>query len=132
MRNKKRQQSNREEQAERKARDSKLARKAETKYEWRLFKDEDTSIFVARDHLGEYGSWYEAHVRFDGCIHFYRQHNSPLEQNKQGELRDYLHICDIEDEIDRLQRLKALAVEQFGENWLQSSLVKKESTLDDE
>ena len=71
--------------------------------------------------------WYWAQVRFDGCIHFYRAYNYPIPDDAtdvpdddgpaRGFMTDYIHICDIDEEIDRLQRLKAAAIAHFGEDW---------------
>jgi hypothetical protein len=63
--------------------------------------------------------WYSAIVRDDGCIHFYRYHNVPITdpEHDDDELTDYLHICDIDEEIRRLQALKTMARRQFGDWW---------------
>lgn len=62
--------------------------------------------------------WYTASVRWDGCIQLYRYWNYPHEPgvDRDGDC-DYSHICDIDDEISRLQALKAKAIEHFGEGW---------------
>lgn len=66
--------------------------------------------------------WYSAAIRFDGCIHFHRYYNTPkhlqTEGDKDSDMTDYLHICDIDDMISRLRTLKALAVAHFGSDWL--------------
>ena len=59
--------------------------------------------------------WYYAIVRFDGCIHFNRCYNEPESFNDS--MTNYLHICDIDEIINRLQELKKAALKHFGENW---------------
>lgn len=80
-------------------------------------------IKEARQHclkLKDPEGWYTAAVKWDGCIHFNRYFNAP---HKEGETRlehetdDYLHICDIDDLIERLQALKAEAKKHYGEKW---------------
>lgn len=65
--------------------------------------------------------WYSAVVKWDGCVHFRRYHNIPLQDRPSGkehmELEDYLHMCDIDEEIERLQKLKEAALKHFGEDW---------------
>jgi hypothetical protein len=62
--------------------------------------------------------WYEAYVKWDGCVDFMRLHNVPLPytgEPTQG--RDYIHFCDLDEEIERLQALRELARLEFGEGW---------------
>ena len=58
--------------------------------------------------------WYKATVRFDGCIHFYRYYNTPftVPNRPKNDGMDYLHICDLDDEINRLKELQRIA-----KNW---------------
>jgi hypothetical protein len=53
---------------------------------------------------------YRASVKSTGCIHFYQDYPA----DDDGE---YLHICDIDDLIERLQELKVRAELHFGEDW---------------
>ncbi len=70
--------------------------------------------------------WNWAEVKWDGCIDYYRVVNDPIpdgvtelppEEEPAGRLIDYMHICDIDEEIERLQKLKAAAIAFFGEDW---------------
>jgi hypothetical protein len=62
--------------------------------------------------------WFKAIVTTDGCIHLNRYHNIPLpEVEDERQLTDYLHICDLDDMIARLQSLKTVAQAHFGEEW---------------
>ena len=66
--------------------------------------------------------WYSAHIRWDGCIGLSRYFNhpwgvDPIFPDRNEENFDSVHICDIDDMILRLQALKAIAVEHFGEGW---------------
>jgi hypothetical protein len=69
----------------------------------------------------EYGStWYTAEVKWDGCIHFYHYFNEPFvrgERRNDNDPEDYIHICDIDGLIEKLQLLKAAAVSHFGKDW---------------
>lgn len=63
--------------------------------------------------------WFTAWTSSDGCVHLHRVHNVPLpidEENDQ-QIVDYLHICDLDAMIERLQALKATALEHFGGYW---------------
>ncbi len=53
---------------------------------------------------------YKANAKHDGCINYYRGIDSPCDCEQ-------IHICDIDAEIARLQALKAIAIEHFGERW---------------
>lgn len=57
--------------------------------------------------------WRDAYVKWDGCIGYTRHFNQP---NGDGDSDD-IHICDLDDEIARLQALKELALKHFGANW---------------
>lgn len=63
--------------------------------------------------------WYHAIVKFDGCIHFNRYCNIPIHELQPGQEADidYLHICDLDDTIARLQALRDIAKAHFGEKW---------------
>lgn len=62
--------------------------------------------------------WYKAIVKWDGCVHFNRLHNVPLPETGEGpQLVDYIHYCDIDEEIKRLEALRDKAREFFGDDW---------------
>lgn len=65
--------------------------------------------------------WYDAGVKWDGCVHFNRYFNLPLHlrvtKEDQDELSDYIHICSIDDMINRLTELKQIAQDHFGGDW---------------
>lgn len=62
--------------------------------------------------------WRRAAVRRDGCIHYNRYFDRPLHmRDEDDDDPDYLHICDIDDEIARLRELKAEAIKHFGPDW---------------
>ena len=60
--------------------------------------------------------WYDANVRFDGCINFRRFYNQPKGEAEEDD-SDYIHICEIDGFIARLQELKELAKKHFGRDW---------------
>jgi hypothetical protein len=57
--------------------------------------------------------WYEASVKWDGCVHFLRHFNEP---DGKGDT-DYLHICDLDEEIARLTALRDMSRAHFGPDW---------------
>ena len=72
----------------------------------------------------EPNGWYVARVKYDGCIDLYRYHDMPCppecdggEDRPHPTMIDYIHLCDIDHEIERLQALKKLAMEKFGKDW---------------
>lgn len=80
--------------------------------EWIVFRPTEDHWLELRDPDG----WWHADVRFDGCIHLYRAYNSPLKEDETTDQRptddphyelDYLHICDLDETIERLKALKA-------------------------
>ena len=62
--------------------------------------------------------YYEAVVKWDGCVHLY-MHDSPIGEDDEGEDggTEYLHICELDELIDRLQALKEIALQHFKGNW---------------
>ncbi len=68
------------------------------------------------------GWWYAA-LKSDGCIHLYHAGNDPFGGEYGGPGRtdhdcdDYLHICDLNELIERLQALREKAREHFGDGW---------------
>lgn len=68
------------------------------------------------------GSWWKADIRWDGCIHFSHAGNAPfhpLYENREAAhaCDDYIHICDLDEMIARLQALKVAAQDHFGKDW---------------
>ena len=57
--------------------------------------------------------YYTARVKEDGCVDFHRYFN----KDTASEGCDSIHLCDIDDEIARLQALKAEALKYFGKGW---------------
>ena len=72
--------------------------------------------------LLEPNQWFRADIKWDGCVHFYRSHNNtPLDIIKDLQNVDYIHICDIDDMILRLQELKRLATAHFKNEYWEDS-----------
>lgn len=65
----------------------------------------------------EPNGWYEACVRWDGCMEFKRYFNTPFGGDSEDPVMDRVHICDIDDLIKRLEALKVCAKEHFDEDW---------------
>jgi hypothetical protein len=64
--------------------------------------------------------WYKAAIKWDGCIDLDTYANTPLTHRKPDEedaCDCYIHICDVDDFIGRLQSLKALALAHFDGLW---------------
>jgi hypothetical protein len=89
---------------------------ATEKDKWRIIADKSSNV---RLEVQDPDGWYDASVKWDGCIDFRRYKNAPLDDpDRSDELDDVLHICELDDEIERLQALRAVAVEHFGQGWL--------------
>jgi len=65
--------------------------------------------------------WWSGFIKWDGCMELYKYANNPLEPGQlqrtdatRDACDDGMHICDIDDMIERLQSLKRLAIEHFG------------------
>lgn len=61
--------------------------------------------------------WWSASVKWDGCVHLNRYAPHPVDASRPGDEPDYLHICDLDEVIERLQAIKALALKHFKGNW---------------
>jgi hypothetical protein len=60
--------------------------------------------------------WWEAGVRFDGCVHLRHYSNRPrTDPERRLEDEDYIHICDLDDAIARLVALREAAQSHFGQ-----------------
>lgn len=59
--------------------------------------------------------WYRACALESGCVDLYRYFNAPIGSNPSEEDTDYLHICDLDDMIRRLQSLRDIIGEHFKE-----------------
>ena len=58
--------------------------------------------------------WWMAVAKWDGCIDLHRVFNIPLPlRDDEAQLSDYIHLCDIDETIARLQELKKLATAHF-------------------
>jgi hypothetical protein len=69
---------------------------------------------------------WKATVKPDGCFELYRAFNTPFQTATNdmvlGDLKkdidcDSIHICDVDDLIERLQSLKAQAIKHYGPKW---------------
>lgn len=75
--------------------------------------------------LGENG-WYTAVAKWDGCIHLNKAGNTnfgpdgKLPPGTEGTVMDegdYMHICDLDDFIERMIALRDEAKKHFGAQW---------------
>jgi hypothetical protein len=64
---------------------------------------------------------HSAIVKWDGCIHYYDYCNDaePYRENKSEDV-DYMHICDIDQEIAYLQELRKVAEEFYKDHFYQA------------
>jgi hypothetical protein len=62
--------------------------------------------------------WMDVGVKFDGCVHLRKYYNRPRHLQTDEDDQDYIHICDIDDMIETLQKIKKAATEHF-EEWRQ-------------
>lgn len=79
---------------------------------------------------------WSASVKWDGCIHFNRYYNGMSIDDKTGEDCDYIHICDVDEMIERLQELRAAAIVHFdgwadGLRKVSSEVVKVQNKSND-
>ena len=83
---------------------------------WDVLADQSTEHWLE---LVDPGGWYHAVVKRDGCVHFRRYFNDPRDSaDRNPDDEDYFHICDLDEEIARLQALRAKAIEFFGADWV--------------
>ncbi|RXZ77996.1 hypothetical protein EBB07_28465 [Paenibacillaceae bacterium] len=63
----------------------------------------------------------EVSIRWDGCINLWSYYNgySPDDEDskEKGENCHYIHMCDIDDMINKLTELKKIAKENFSEKY---------------
>jgi len=55
------------------------------------------------------GDLYSAFIKWDGCCEISRCDSNDHEDN--------IHMCDIDEWIDRLQSMKKAALKHFGDDW---------------
>ncbi len=89
-------------------------------HEWEVVKEKTEDHWLeVRGKIPGAETWRSAVVKWDGCIHFHSYANVPLELSPDRKdpacCDDYLHICDIDEMIADLQKIKAMAFEHFGE-----------------
>ncbi len=61
--------------------------------------------------------WFAASVKWDGCIHFHKAYNYPFGEFAKNEPegnQDYIHICDLDDYIEKLIALRVAAKKYFA------------------
>jgi hypothetical protein len=78
---------------------------------------------IAKDDEAGVTGWWTAEVEPGGCVHYRRHYADPGGDPRSKVDTDYYHICFLDEEIARLQALKAQATKWFvehgeGENWL--------------
>jgi hypothetical protein len=83
----------------------------------------DAYIDLAYDVNEEGDYWMHASPKWDGCIHLYQASNVPFSEefgtpisNKQRDevsCDDYIHICDLDDYIKKLLKLRKFCKNYF-------------------
>lgn len=59
--------------------------------------------------------WFQALAHDDGCVDLYRYFETPQGQNPQNDEECcYLHVCDLDEMIERLEALRTRAIEHFN------------------
>lgn len=69
--------------------------------------------------------WLHARVKFDGCVHLHMAGNMPFskeygfhdQERREHACDAYIHICDLDDFIERLIKLREVAKKHFGKDW---------------
>jgi hypothetical protein len=81
--------------------------------------DHDPELEEYHLYLRDPEGWWTAWVKEDGCIDLRRFHNDPAPEQEEptAQIVDYIHLCSLDDTIERLQDLRRLVVERFGEDW---------------
>ena len=85
--------------------------------EWEIIPEKTDRLWLE---VKEPDGWYTAICKWDGCVHFYRYHNVPYPQPEDDKmaLDDYIHYCSLDEEIERLTKLRDKAREFFeDEEW---------------
>ena len=74
---------------------------------WKTVKDKGSTLS-----LEDPDGWRSAKVRFSGCVEYCRYHNHPMyDPDLDEDYIDQIHICNIDEEIKRLQELRDIYVE---------------------
>jgi len=68
------------------------------------------------NHYQDGTHWVHAGIKVDGCIHLRKAYNMPFPQTHEDN-SDYIHICDIDEMIEQLMKLKEAALKHFGSDW---------------
>jgi hypothetical protein len=65
--------------------------------------------------------WWKCYVTWDGCVQIDRAFNRPFgeegRENDHMALEDGMHICDLDEFIERLMKLRDAAKAHFGQDW---------------
>jgi hypothetical protein len=80
---------------------------------------------IYQDEGDEDYHWWQASIKWDGCIHLNHAGNVPfskdygLSNEKRSDLAcdGYIHICDLDEYIENLIALRDMARKHFGEDW---------------
>lgn len=101
--------------------------KDKTKDYWLEIKGDDGSRVVIGDDEKNWEPIYPYHAvaKWDGCVMYsdyangygYDHKHDESCANGNGCCEQTIHICDIDDFIEMLQKLKEKAKEHFGEKW---------------
>lgn len=82
---------------------------------WVVVAEETSDTWLS---LHDPHGWHTAEMDYaNGCVHYRKYANLPFTQSGHPQMVDYLHICDLDAEIARLQAIKQMAVAHFGEGW---------------
>ena len=82
---------------------------------WKKGNDRYDFSFTLEDPEG----WYSAYIKKDGCIDFSRFFNRPLSDPRvdSDDDIDRIHICDLDDLIERLKAIRTVAHLRWGRDW---------------
>ena len=82
--------------------------------DWQIEQDSTEYHLNVRDS----DCWFMAVAKRDGCVDFYRYFNQPFDlAPRDNEDYDQIHICDLDDMIERLTKLRDTAKNYFGPEW---------------
>jgi hypothetical protein len=89
--------------------------------DWKVEKAESHWLQLNAE-VGDDGThWWSASVKWDGCIDLHRAHNVPFgvpgRDNDHMAMSSDMHICDLDDFIEKLQKLRGIAIAHYGKDW---------------
>jgi hypothetical protein len=89
-------------------------------YEWEVKERKESWLDLEKRQEDDKHVWGDAGVKWDGCVHYRRHYNVPLDlrEKDDGENTDYVHICSTAEVIEDMLAITAAGREAFGDEWI--------------